>query len=313
MLYHNFLISRPIRFDETYIQKIKGGGDSYFLTAVEYTPSINLNNIPPKPDVMVTTKPHVRFEYLGDKLLCHGTEGGTLDVNLTLSEPPTTDTNVTVDLVFGRSEVPEVLIADDHYVDYSNVPVNWNSVVEASEASDFTTVTGVASFLQGETSSSVAFETVDDLAITANLKVCEVTISAIDNVDYQIHPVLNNGYLVFNEVSTIPKWEGSLEVWCRTHKLSHLERVLDPDTSSVSGFNFGWELNADGTLSDVSTLASIQIDDIPLEEIVIKPTSTDGVPDLPVDIESETIGGTPIDLSTSIPYYRLVIFLGRRQ
>lgn len=119
--------------------------------------------------------------------------------------------------------------------------------------------------------------------------------------EYIINSSLDSGYVLVKDNTPYPKWEGGVEVWVKSNELTHWERLIDSKTESTLTFNFGWEDDG-GALTDVSTLVSHQVDDIPVYQLKFVGK------DIPTDIEN----ATPIDLSGVLPRYRIVMKVGSR-
>ncbi|QXN60152.1 hypothetical protein KUA24_85 [Vibrio phage HNL01] len=316
MNYTNIIVSEPIPFDRPYVLDIGGVGDSYFVSAVEYTPTFNPLKLPETLPVPLTPKTSVHIVQERQGLAASINEGEDLVITVGMSEASTENTVIRVELVHGvYDKLPETVWQDEDYA-LGVEGFNWiDTITTDSVDADFHAASIEDLIPAGDTVKQITFAAppVPDEVPTGKFKIFEVKITQVvtNDTNVMINTNRDSGAVVVNDTDAFPKWEGDIEVWCRTHKLTHLERVIDPDTSAVSKFTFGWEANADGTLSDDSTLSSVQIDDIPVEQLVFRPSLDDtGLVVAPVDIENVD---APADLSLNLPFYRIVCYTGRRQ
>ena len=296
MQYKPAIVSPPILVSETKEIAIGGLGDTLNISLdVVYDTELNLEAKDPLP---LTPKTSVSLSMKHKGIIDVITRGESFDITVELTEALTTDTTV------------EYLITESEVVGWDSI----RSIKEINNTEDTFDYSRLLTSLPSEnlnkTSGTIiipagSLSASDTVTSTANTNIfygkgsyfsSKVELVSVDN-DLLINP-LNIAYVLYEDAVNYPKWGGgSVELWGKLPHLSYFQPIYDADTNAIVQWDFGY----DPTLTD-TILRTKQTDDTPYDSLQFR------VSGVPLDVENDT----PIDLTITPPFYKVVIVAGRR-
>lgn len=295
MQYRPTIVSPPILYTERYTLPIGMSGDTLNISLdPEFWRGVTLSsartpNTLPKPSVSIVEK--------NNSVIDTKTIGESFDVTVKLSKvlanDVTVDFNITPEIIPTWDDIrkmQDVRVAQDDF-DYSHF-------IKPIDVLNLDIITGTITIPAGQLEASVTITSTPYTEMfygKGSYYSLKVELSNVVSVDDVLLNNLNSSYVLLEDSFTYPKWgELEVELWGKMPELSYFQPIYDPETSSIVKWKFGYNTEDDGlgniTLTDPTLVTKI-VDDIPLEEIQLRP-----VDKLAVAVDAENVT-TPMDLS----------------
>ncbi len=284
MKYVKKVISRPVLSTEVFEHELDWG-DTFFVSLREY----------PAPDITIVEPPKLHISNL-NPIFIHETNSGIFDVKtegvdlvvtIRSRDDVTVDTLVEWTITHGGILDPSLGQLEDTTITHLD-GFDYNDLHRDTVVADIPTLTGVATILAGTSSVVIQIPTVDDTVFTGGkntFKRCTITLDSTDNADTILHTERLTSVGLIEDSSVLPVLEGTVQVSCRMN----VETNIEPLTGSAGQETFTLGVDALGS----PNLATLIIDDTPLESIVMTP----------VDI----LAADATDLTNGGVYYQVII------